>query len=282
MIDTGDRVVKLEVEIARSAEDQRVGLMFRRSLPPNAGMAFVFPSDTDGGLLDEEHADPPFNRVRRSPRRDPADPRHDAVPPRTLPDLLPEADLQDRAGGRTEERSDGSAWRSGTGSGCAAPSTVEPGLRTVAADGHRAPPARPVARRVVEGPATPGGVAGPQAAPRAVAPSRSRPRRAGVRAPRIARRARLEDRLPVGAEPEAQPLRRARRRRAPPGPAGRGARRRWRPGASEAPRAGPARRQAPTGRGVGVRGDEAVSVEPAREGCPGSRARRRRTRGRRC
>jgi uncharacterized membrane protein (UPF0127 family) len=50
VIDVGDRVVKLEVEIARSPEDQSVGLMFRRSLPPNAGMAFVFPSDTDGGF----------------------------------------------------------------------------------------------------------------------------------------------------------------------------------------------------------------------------------------
>lgn len=50
VIDIGPRLVTIDVEIARDPDDQRVGLMFRRSLAPNAGMAFVFRSDTDVGF----------------------------------------------------------------------------------------------------------------------------------------------------------------------------------------------------------------------------------------
>ncbi len=40
----------LAVEIAETAEQQQLGLMFRPSLPRNAGMVFVFPDERRGGF----------------------------------------------------------------------------------------------------------------------------------------------------------------------------------------------------------------------------------------
>ena len=50
VIDTGPRTVRLAVEVARTPEQQQLGLMHRTSLARNAGMAFVFPRPTTGGF----------------------------------------------------------------------------------------------------------------------------------------------------------------------------------------------------------------------------------------
>jgi uncharacterized protein len=50
VIEAGSRAVRLPVEVARTSEQQQLGLMHRRSLAPNAGMAFVFPRPTRGGF----------------------------------------------------------------------------------------------------------------------------------------------------------------------------------------------------------------------------------------
>ena len=50
VIDTGPSTVRLSVEVASTAEQQQRGLMFRRSLPRNAGMVFVFSQPTRGGF----------------------------------------------------------------------------------------------------------------------------------------------------------------------------------------------------------------------------------------
>jgi uncharacterized membrane protein (UPF0127 family) len=42
--------VVLSVEIAETDEQRQFGLMFRESLPRNAGMAFVFPDEVSGGF----------------------------------------------------------------------------------------------------------------------------------------------------------------------------------------------------------------------------------------
>jgi hypothetical protein len=50
VIDTGERHVRLTVEVADEPDEWRVGLMHRRSLARNAGMIFVFPRPTRGGF----------------------------------------------------------------------------------------------------------------------------------------------------------------------------------------------------------------------------------------
>jgi hypothetical protein len=50
VIDTGERRVRVAVEVADEPDEWRVGLMHRRSLGPNAGMVFLFPRPTRGGF----------------------------------------------------------------------------------------------------------------------------------------------------------------------------------------------------------------------------------------
>jgi len=50
LIDTGDESVLIDVEVAASDEARRRGLMHRRSLPENAGMAFIFFERQTGGF----------------------------------------------------------------------------------------------------------------------------------------------------------------------------------------------------------------------------------------
>jgi uncharacterized protein len=51
VIETGEsEPVNVLVEVAETPEQQAYGLMFRKALPPDRGMAFVFPSDTDTGF----------------------------------------------------------------------------------------------------------------------------------------------------------------------------------------------------------------------------------------
>jgi uncharacterized membrane protein (UPF0127 family) len=45
VIDPEGREYIVDVEIARTPEERRVGLMYRRHLPPNAGMLFLFDRD---------------------------------------------------------------------------------------------------------------------------------------------------------------------------------------------------------------------------------------------
>jgi uncharacterized membrane protein (UPF0127 family) len=47
--DDGARA-ELTVELARTAAERSLGLMFRESLPEDRGMLFVFPQDTTGGF----------------------------------------------------------------------------------------------------------------------------------------------------------------------------------------------------------------------------------------
>jgi uncharacterized protein len=50
VLDTGERRVRLTVEVADEAHEWQVGLMHRRSLARNAGMVFLFPRPTRGGF----------------------------------------------------------------------------------------------------------------------------------------------------------------------------------------------------------------------------------------
>ena len=50
VIDTGERRVRLTVEVADEPDEWRTGLMHRRSLARNAGMMFVFPQPIRGGF----------------------------------------------------------------------------------------------------------------------------------------------------------------------------------------------------------------------------------------
>jgi hypothetical protein len=50
VLDTGERQVRLTVEVADEPDEWRVGLMNRRSLARNAGMIFLFPQPTRGGF----------------------------------------------------------------------------------------------------------------------------------------------------------------------------------------------------------------------------------------
>jgi uncharacterized protein len=50
VLDTGERRVRINVEVADEPDEWRVGLMHRRSLGPNAGMIFVFPQPIRGGF----------------------------------------------------------------------------------------------------------------------------------------------------------------------------------------------------------------------------------------
>ena len=49
-IRTGERVVRLSVELAKTESERATGLMHRRSLPRNAGMLFVYGYDTSGAF----------------------------------------------------------------------------------------------------------------------------------------------------------------------------------------------------------------------------------------
>jgi uncharacterized protein len=49
-IETGEDEVAVDVEVADSAEERRIGLMNRESLPEDAGMIFLFPEDSSGGF----------------------------------------------------------------------------------------------------------------------------------------------------------------------------------------------------------------------------------------
>lgn len=49
-IDTGERLVRVEVELAESAEERQRGLMGRESLPADEGMLFLFDEDHRGGF----------------------------------------------------------------------------------------------------------------------------------------------------------------------------------------------------------------------------------------
>ena len=50
VLDTGERRVRITVEVADEADEWRVGLMHRRTLARNAGMVFLFPRPTQGGF----------------------------------------------------------------------------------------------------------------------------------------------------------------------------------------------------------------------------------------
>ena len=49
-ISTERRQILLDVEVARTSDQQQRGLMFRRSLPRNGGMIFVFRTTVRGGF----------------------------------------------------------------------------------------------------------------------------------------------------------------------------------------------------------------------------------------
>ncbi len=50
VLDTGQRQIRVNVEVADEPDEWRVGLMNRRSLARNAGMVFLFPRPTRGGF----------------------------------------------------------------------------------------------------------------------------------------------------------------------------------------------------------------------------------------
>jgi len=50
VLDTGERRVRIAIELADEPDEWRVGLMHRRSLARNAGMLFVFPRPIRGGF----------------------------------------------------------------------------------------------------------------------------------------------------------------------------------------------------------------------------------------
>ena len=50
IIETDDGAVMVEVEVADTEEQQQLGLMHRESLPPDAGMVFLFFDDRHGGF----------------------------------------------------------------------------------------------------------------------------------------------------------------------------------------------------------------------------------------
>ena len=50
LIDTGGDSVLVDVEVADTPAERGRGLMFRRSLPPNAGMVFIYFEPHDGGF----------------------------------------------------------------------------------------------------------------------------------------------------------------------------------------------------------------------------------------
>jgi uncharacterized membrane protein (UPF0127 family) len=50
LIDTGNEEASVQVEIADSGAERQEGLMHRESLPEDAGMLFVFPSEHRGGF----------------------------------------------------------------------------------------------------------------------------------------------------------------------------------------------------------------------------------------
>jgi hypothetical protein len=50
LIDAGTRTVRVEIEIADDVRERQRGLMGRRSLAPNAGMAFLYEVDTRTGF----------------------------------------------------------------------------------------------------------------------------------------------------------------------------------------------------------------------------------------
>jgi uncharacterized protein len=49
-IDTGEQLVRVNVELAESPEQRERGLMGRESLPADAGMLFLYPEDHRGGF----------------------------------------------------------------------------------------------------------------------------------------------------------------------------------------------------------------------------------------
>ena len=50
IVDTGERRVRLNVQVADEPDEWQLGLMHRRALARNAGMLFVFPQATRGGF----------------------------------------------------------------------------------------------------------------------------------------------------------------------------------------------------------------------------------------
>ncbi|MGH2806851.1 MAG: DUF192 domain-containing protein [Actinomycetota bacterium] len=50
LLDGGEESVIIDVEVAESEGEHRLGLMFRESLPEDAGMLFVFEGDTQSGF----------------------------------------------------------------------------------------------------------------------------------------------------------------------------------------------------------------------------------------
>jgi uncharacterized protein len=50
ILDTGERYIRLNVQVADEPDEWQLGLMHRRSLARNAGMLFVFPRPTRGGF----------------------------------------------------------------------------------------------------------------------------------------------------------------------------------------------------------------------------------------
>ncbi len=50
VVETDEGTVRLDVEVAKTAEQQQFGLMFREALPPESGMVFVYGSDQTGGF----------------------------------------------------------------------------------------------------------------------------------------------------------------------------------------------------------------------------------------
>lgn len=50
MIDTGERRVRVAVEVADTPDERARGLMERKSLPADAGMLFTYDEETSGGF----------------------------------------------------------------------------------------------------------------------------------------------------------------------------------------------------------------------------------------
>jgi uncharacterized membrane protein (UPF0127 family) len=50
LLDGGDESTIIDVEVAESEGERRLGLMFRESLPQDTGMLFIFDGESEGGF----------------------------------------------------------------------------------------------------------------------------------------------------------------------------------------------------------------------------------------
>jgi hypothetical protein len=75
-IETATGVRGFKVELARTPDEMARGLMFRRQMPADQGMLFIFPEDRSRQFLDEEHHSAAGSAVysrRRHDRGHPSD-----------------------------------------------------------------------------------------------------------------------------------------------------------------------------------------------------------------